>query len=75
MHNCETLVHADLYDKDNLVRPPINLFAAILTLALGGLFIGTGEFATMSLLPSLAKATQVSIPIAGQYIIRMPQAW
>ncbi|MEF3101822.1 DHA1 family inner membrane transport protein [Raoultella ornithinolytica] len=68
MHNCETLVHADIYDKDNLVRPPINLFAAILTLALGGLFIGTGEFATMSLLPSLAKATQVSIPIAGQYI-------
>lgn len=68
MHNSETLAHADIDDKDNLVKPPISLFAAVLTLALGGLFIGTGEFATMSLLPSLADATQVSIPIAGQYI-------
>ncbi|QCT20638.1 MFS transporter [Jejubacter calystegiae] len=68
MHNSETLNNEDIFDKDNLVKPPISLFAAILTLALGGLFIGTGEFATMSLLPSLANATQVSIPIAGQYI-------
>lgn len=68
MHSFETLDNEDIFDKDNLVKPPISLFAAILTLALGGLFIGTGEFATMSLLPSLANATQVSIPVAGQYI-------
>jgi DHA1 family inner membrane transport protein len=68
MHSSETLDNEDIFDKDNLVKPPISLFAAILTLALGGLFIGTGEFATMSLLPSLANATQVSIPVAGQYI-------
>lgn len=68
MHSSETLDNEYIVDKDNLVKPPISLFAAILTLALGGLFIGTGEFATMSLLPSLANATQVSIPVAGQYI-------
>ncbi len=34
------------------------LFPAIFSLALGGLFIGTGEFATMSLLPALAQTTQ-----------------
>lgn len=44
------------------------LFPAIFSLALGGLFIGTGEFATMSLLPALAQTTQVSIPQAGRYI-------
>lgn len=68
MHSSETLNNEDIFDKDNLVKPPISLFAAILTLALGGLFIGTGEFATMSLLPSLANATKVSIPVAGKYI-------
>ncbi|NIF23895.1 MFS transporter [Candidatus Pantoea multigeneris] len=68
MHSSETLDNKDIFDKANLVKPPISLFAAILTLALGGLFIGTGEFATMSLLPSLANATQVSIPVSGQYI-------
>lgn len=50
------------------VAPPAGLLLAMLSLAIGGLFIGTGEFATMSLLPSLADATQVSIPVAGQYI-------
>ncbi|MFJ4142234.1 MFS transporter [Pseudomonas sp. NPDC089734] len=37
-------------------------------LGLGGLFVGTGEFASMSLLPSLASDTNVSIPVAGGYI-------
>lgn len=54
--------------EENAVTPPAGLFLAMLTLAIGGLFIGTGEFATMSLLPMLADATQVSIPVAGQYI-------
>ena len=42
--------------------------AAIIMLAVGGLFIGTGEFASMSLLPSLAESTGVSVPTAGGYI-------
>jgi DHA1 family inner membrane transport protein len=42
--------------------------AAIATLGLGGLFIGTGEFVSMSLLPDLASSTQVSVPTAGGYI-------
>ncbi|XGI78496.1 MFS transporter [Enterobacter hormaechei] len=54
--------------RDALVTPPVSLFTAILTLALGGLFIGTGEFASMSLLPALATATHISVPAAGQYI-------
>ncbi|WP_218189103.1 MFS transporter [Pseudomonas sp. PA1(2017)] len=41
---------------------------AIAMLSLGGLFIGTGEFASMSLLPGLASSTGVSIPVAGGYI-------
>ncbi|HDS1692420.1 TPA: MFS transporter [Pseudomonas putida] len=41
---------------------------AITMLGLGALFIGTGEFASMSLLPGLASSTDVSIPVAGGYI-------
>lgn len=41
---------------------------AIAMLGLGALFIGTGEFASMSLLPGLASSTDVSIPVAGGYI-------
>lgn len=72
MHRSETL--SALSSSDNAPRadarvvPPVSLFAAMLTLALGGLFIGTGEFATMSLLPSLARATAVSVPTAGHYV-------
>lgn len=47
---------------------PYGIFIAILTLGLGGLFIGTGEFASMSLLPAMADSTGVSIPTAGGYI-------
>ncbi len=46
----------------------VALFPAMISLALGGLFIGTGEFATMSLLPALAQATGVTMARAGQYI-------
>nr|WP_230397037.1 MFS transporter [Pseudomonas asiatica] len=35
---------------------------------MGGLFIGTGEFVSMSLLPDIAETTAVSIPAAGSYI-------
>lgn len=40
----------------------------MLALGAGGLCIGTGEFAPMSLLPDLARGTGVSIPAAGGYI-------
>lgn len=48
--------------------PSHGLLLAILTLGMGGLFIGTGEFASMSLLPDMAQSTGVSIPVAGSYI-------
>lgn len=47
---------------------PYGMSIAIITLGLGGLFIGTGEFASMSLLPAMAESTGVSIPVAGAYI-------
>ena len=47
---------------------PHGVTAAIVTLGLGGLFIGTGEFVSMSLLPDIAHTTDVSIPTAGGYI-------
>ena len=37
-------------------------------LALGGLAIGTTEFAIMGLLPDVAKSVDVSIPVAGYFI-------
>ncbi|BAP45136.1 transport transmembrane protein [Pseudomonas sp. StFLB209] len=52
----------------NQIDAPYGVWAAILMLALGGLFIGTGEFASMSLLPGLASSTGVSVPVAGGYI-------
>ncbi|WP_257010051.1 hypothetical protein [Pantoea vagans] len=50
------------------VNAPSGLFPAMLALGAGGLCIGTGEFAPMSLLPDLAKGTGVSVPAAGGYI-------
>lgn len=50
------------------IVPPSGLFPAMLALGAGGLCIGTGEFAPMSLLPDLASGTSVSIPAAGAYI-------
>ncbi len=50
------------------ISTPHGVIAAIMTLSTGGLFIGTGEFVSMSLLPDIAKSTAVSIPAAGSYI-------
>lgn len=50
------------------VNAPSGLFPAMLALGAGGLCIGTGEFAPMSLLPDLARGTGVSVPAAGGYI-------
>jgi len=47
---------------------PRGVITAIVALGMGGLFIGTGEFVSMSLLPDIARTTGVSIPAAGSYI-------
>lgn len=48
--------------------PPHGLLTAFVALAFGGLFIGTGEFVSMSLLPDLAMSMGITIPEAGSYI-------
>lgn len=45
-----------------------NVVMAQVVLALGGLFIGTGEFAAMGLLPNIATAVDVTVPQAGHLI-------
>lgn len=50
------------------ISTPHGVAAAIVALGTGGLFIGTGEFVSMSLLPDIAKSTAVTIPAAGSYI-------
>jgi DHA1 family inner membrane transport protein len=42
--------------------------AAEFALALGGFALGTGEFASMGLLPNVARDIDVSIPVAGHLI-------
>lgn len=54
--------------KDTVVAAPHGLLAAQVVLGMGGLFIGTGEFAAMGLLPKMADSAQVSIPDAGNFI-------
>ena len=41
---------------------------ALFSMAVGGFAIGTTEFATMGVLPEIAKGMQVSIPQAGHFI-------
>ena len=50
------------------VAPPFGVTAAELALAIGGFGIGTGEFASMGLLPYVAHGVGVSIPSAGVMI-------
>ncbi len=54
--------------KTETVAAPHGLALAQIALGLGGLFIGTGEFAAMGLLPGMAQSAQVSIPDAGHFI-------
>lgn len=44
------------------------ILMAHFVLAMGGLFIGTGEFAAMGLLPNIAQTFDVTIPTAGHLI-------
>ena len=48
--------------------PGARVRPALLALALGGFTIGTTEFATMGLLPQIARDLSVSIPTAGHVI-------
>ncbi len=52
---------------DNTAAPRGALFAQ-LALALGGFALGTGEFASMGLLPNVARDVHVSLPVAGHVI-------
>jgi DHA1 family inner membrane transport protein len=48
--------------------PPRGVGAAEIALALGGFALGTGEFASMGLLPDVASDIAVSVPTAGHMI-------
>jgi len=54
--------------QDKVVAAPHGLAPAQIALGLGGLFIGTGEFAAMGLVPGMAQSAGVSIPQAGNFI-------
>ncbi|HEX4504477.1 MAG TPA: MFS transporter [Alphaproteobacteria bacterium] len=47
---------------------PYGAAAAELSLAVGGFALGTGEFASMGLLPNVARDIDISIPVAGHMI-------
>ncbi|WP_205649551.1 MFS transporter [Agrobacterium sp. CNPSo 2736] len=45
-----------------------NIMIAQFVLALGGMFLGTAEFAAMGLLPDMARTFEVDIPSAGHFV-------
>lgn len=47
---------------------PSHVGLAEFSLALGGFALGTGEFASMGLLPNVARDIHVSVPVAGHMI-------
>jgi len=49
-------------------NPPMGVATAQVVLAVGGLFIGTAEFAAMALLPDMAETYGVDVPAAGNLI-------
>ena len=53
---------------DHVEAPPHGTGLAELALALGGFALGTGEFASMGLLPNVARDVHVTVPIAGHMI-------
>jgi MFS transporter, DHA1 family, inner membrane transport protein len=54
--------------RDRVDGPPHGTVLAELALALGGFALGTGEFASMGLLPNVARDVHVSVPTAGHMI-------
>jgi DHA1 family inner membrane transport protein len=61
-----TVIPAIVADRG--APPPHGAGLAELALALGGFALGTGEFASMGLLPNVARDMHVTIPIAGHMI-------
>jgi DHA1 family inner membrane transport protein len=57
---------ATIHDRGAM--PPHGALLAELALALGGFALGTGEFASMGLLPNVARDMHVSVPAAGHMI-------
>lgn len=53
---------------DRADKAPRGAVLAELALALGGFALGTGEFASMGLLPNVARDVHVSVPVAGHMI-------
>ncbi|MFP8966017.1 MFS transporter [Pokkaliibacter sp. CJK22405] len=55
-------------DSKLQATPPYGVGLAVLALAVGGLAIGTGEFAAMSILPDVARNLDISVPKMGHMI-------
>jgi len=53
---------------DRVAAPPRGVGMAEFALALGGFALGTGEFASMGLLPNVARDLHVTVPVAGHMI-------
>jgi MFS family permease len=58
----------DRSPRASTAAPPHGVAAAECALALGGFALGTGEFASMGLLPNVARDIAVSAPVAGHMI-------
>jgi DHA1 family inner membrane transport protein len=59
---------ATLATEATRVDRPVNVALALFALAMGGFAIGTTEFASMSLLPQLARGLAIDEPTAGHVI-------
>ncbi|MDB6001479.1 MAG: transporter [Rhizobacter sp.] len=55
-------------DAPPAALPPFGVHIAELALAVGGFALGTGEFASMGLLPNVARDIHVTVPEAGHMI-------
>jgi DHA1 family inner membrane transport protein len=60
--------HSAIAVDPGTTTPPHGAALAELALALGGFALGTGEFASMGLLPDVARDVHVTIPVAGHMI-------
>lgn len=58
----------DAIAANPVTMTPKTAYLAEIALALGGFALGTGEFASMGLLPNVANDVHVSVPIAGHMI-------
>lgn len=58
----------DAIAANPVTMTPKSTYLAEIALALGGFALGTGEFASMGLLPNVANDVHVSVPIAGHMI-------